>query len=205
MAEYYRVEQLADMFLEYLFQHRKEGRSLGLSDCFSKKNVYIDGELATGVIELLVGKKMMKEVQGTLDLLSFKIEDYQQGEKIMKPAHFLDGYAVEANYPHYEITPKGCAFITHGRKLDIQSLLEAKESRKKWLDRLINFGIAVATALFIFLLTEPMKRKLAEQETNTSKRNDSESSPLRPRVDQRQRPEPGEPAGGAAPRGQTRL
>ena len=188
MKKYLRPEQLADLFLKHLFHNRKVGSS-ALSTFFSGREIYVDGQLADEIIELLSSRKLMKPVDGSLDMLAFANENVNPKVGPMQPAHFLDGFAVEGTYPHFEITPRGMAFIFHDERVDTQGINEDKEDHKKWKDRLINIGVAVVTAFLILLMTEPMKRRF-EKDTKTRSQQASVSSPVRPRVEARQGPEP---------------
>lgn len=187
MEKYLRPEQLADLFLSYLFLNREDGAGT-LSRFSDSSKIYLDGQLAGEIIELLYAKKLIKAIQGSLDVLAFPDERPRSEEQIMQPAQAFDGFSIEGNYPHFEITPRGRAFVSQGQRLDIQGVVEEKENARKWKDRGINFVIAIATAFLIFLLTEPVKRKF--EDVRTKKQMNSESSPLRPSVDGRQRPEP---------------
>lgn len=183
MKQYLRPEQLADLFLSYLFIQRKIG-SGSLSGFFGGKKIYIDAQLADEVIALLSTRKLIKPVEHTLDLLAFSNENVRKEGEVMKPAHFLDGFAIEGSYPQFDITPRGMAFISHGQKLDIEDVIEHRENVKKWKDRTINIIVAVLTALLVLLMTEPVKRRL-EQSNGTKNQVSNEGSTIRPRIDQR--------------------
>ena len=191
-AKSLRKEQIADLFLKHLSKKRVDGPEAILLNFLDDKNIYYDAQSLEEALSLLLEKKLIKEVPNTMAAVG-----YFDDSELAVPGAWIG--SVEGVIKQSEITLKGKYFIKKGQKLDLVGLAEAKANREKWKERLITLGIALFTAVCVTLLTEPIKHFFAEHK-KAEKESINESSPVRPRLDPRQRPEPRKPAGAVAPR-----
>lgn len=161
-AKSLRKEQVADLFLKHLSRKYVDGSDAVLLNFLDDKNIYYDAESLRQVLDILIEKKLIKEVPNTMAAIAyFDASDFAVSGRILHPAAWIG--SIEGTIQQSEITSKGKDFVQKGQKLDVIGLAEAKASREKWKERLITLGIALVTAVFVTLLTEPIKQFFAER------------------------------------------
>jgi hypothetical protein len=193
-AKALRKEQIADLFLQHLSKKGIDGADAILLNFLDDNNIYYDIQSLQEVIELLLEKNLIKEVPNTMAAVGYFDETEPVQDGIPRPAAWLS--SIEGMIKQSEITLKGRNFIKKGQKLDVIGLAEAKAKKDKRRERIVTFIIALATAVGVTLLTEPIKIIVAEL-AKSAKNRIHESSPVRPR----QKPESRKPTDAAAPRG----
>lgn len=175
MAKSLRTEQIADLFLVNLAKPKGVEKDDLLDEFLVTRNIYYDFKSLQAVLNLLLEEKLVEVIPGVSSSLTYVPYNKQVAAvegQIMPVSAYLAN--TEGIIPGCEITGKGRHFVDEGQKLDIQGIIEKKENRKKWTERLINFLIALITAIGVVLLTEPIKKII-------NSKPQIEHSPVRPR------------------------
>jgi predicted transcriptional regulator len=192
----WRIEQIADAFLRHLSQDGVDGDDALLDKFLNNQKVYGNAQILQQVIDLLLERGFIKEIQQSSSFVGFfQTPPGAKPGAIVHPKDWLGD--VELVLKQSEITAKGRDFVEKGQELDSIAVAERKANLAKWKERGITLLIALGTAIAVTLVTEPIKQHSKERE---EKNAPSKSSPVRPRINPRQRPEPREPAGATAPR-----
>lgn len=175
MTKTLSIEAIADKFLKHLLTYSREDYGAMLHDYLYEQNIYFDAGVLEAVMTLLNTSRLIEEIPGTGAYISYD----RSGDLLQSLSK------IEARIPQCKISDYGRHFVENGQKLDKVSVIQAREDRKKYREWIISFVLGVFTVIVSEQINKYLERNREAQKSN-------ESSTVRPRLDPRQRPEPGE-------------
>lgn len=162
IAKTYSIEKIADIYLDVLAKNAPTistsptvDAGLVLPEVLRDRNIYFDEEIIAGAIQLLKDRKYIIDTGVFGEYLVTRIPGeveviIESTMRAFYPSPRYTDFRLTVKY--YRITTSGARFVRLGQVIDVQGKVEREAERKKWKERLVTSGIALAVSVLTMVI-----------------------------------------------------